>query len=457
MARENQGLQIALIVFVMLTIILGVTTFIFYGRYDEALIKAKTETEKAVADRTQATSLKADNAKLKEMIGVEAGKTIAEVEAIFNDDVKKYAGKQDDGGALPDAQKFYRPLLEQLYQTLNARDKQIVAKEEQIRKCEEDRAANEAKLQDQVKKFQEAAVAASDELKKERETFTAERTRTTSDKTEIAAQLDKTRKESQEEITKKDESIKAREKETDRLLEVNTRLAGKLETVTKEVADSPLGEIRWVNQGSHKVWINLGRADSLPSQISFSVYSPNATDMTKAGRKASIEVTQITGEKLAEARIVEDKDSDPIMPGDKIYTPIWRPGEKKHFALAGLMDLNGDGRSDLQAVKNLITMNGGVVDCAPTASGDEREGEMTVNTRYLVLGSEPRGEGAMTVWSRMDADAKRLGIKKITLDDLIQQMGGYRAEASATQFGAGGVNKAASGGFTPRKPPGAGQ
>ena len=34
MARENQGLQIALIIFVMLTIVLGVTTFIFYHKYD---------------------------------------------------------------------------------------------------------------------------------------------------------------------------------------------------------------------------------------------------------------------------------------------------------------------------------------------------------------------------------------------------------------------------------------
>ena len=40
MARENQGLQIALIIFVMLTIILGVTTFIFYRQYEEAAIKA---------------------------------------------------------------------------------------------------------------------------------------------------------------------------------------------------------------------------------------------------------------------------------------------------------------------------------------------------------------------------------------------------------------------------------
>ena len=36
MARENQGLQIGLIVFVMLTIILGVTTYLFFRQYEEA-------------------------------------------------------------------------------------------------------------------------------------------------------------------------------------------------------------------------------------------------------------------------------------------------------------------------------------------------------------------------------------------------------------------------------------
>ena len=36
MRRESQSLQIALIVFVMLTIVLGVTSFVFFHQYDEA-------------------------------------------------------------------------------------------------------------------------------------------------------------------------------------------------------------------------------------------------------------------------------------------------------------------------------------------------------------------------------------------------------------------------------------
>ena len=43
MARENQGLQIALIVFVMFTIILGVTTFMFSKEYSKAEARFEEE------------------------------------------------------------------------------------------------------------------------------------------------------------------------------------------------------------------------------------------------------------------------------------------------------------------------------------------------------------------------------------------------------------------------------
>ena len=48
-ARENQGLQIALIIFVMLTIVLIVTTFLFFRNYQEAQEKNKALT----ADNSQ--------------------------------------------------------------------------------------------------------------------------------------------------------------------------------------------------------------------------------------------------------------------------------------------------------------------------------------------------------------------------------------------------------------------
>ena len=46
-SSENQGLQIALIIFVMLTIILSVTTFVFFRQADEATIRSIADSKKA--------------------------------------------------------------------------------------------------------------------------------------------------------------------------------------------------------------------------------------------------------------------------------------------------------------------------------------------------------------------------------------------------------------------------
>jgi hypothetical protein len=77
------------------------------------------------------------------------------------------------------------------------------------------------------------------------------------------------------------------------------------------------------------------------------------------------------------------------MPRDKIDTALWNPGEHLHFALAGLMDVNDDGVNDLELVKNLITMNNGVVDCYEDEKGRVNGlDNMTINTRFLVKGGE---------------------------------------------------------------------
>ena len=43
------------------------------------------------------------------------------------------------------------------------------------------------------------------------------------------------------------------------------------------------------------------------------------------------------------------------MAGDKVFTPLWSPGQQNHFALTGIMNLDGDGRNQLSVVRGLIT------------------------------------------------------------------------------------------------------
>ncbi|MFC1596659.1 hypothetical protein ACFL5Q_01800 [Planctomycetota bacterium] len=205
---------------------------------------------------------------------------------------------------------------------------------------------------------------------------------------------------------------------------------------TFEMAD---GKIRWVNQRTRTVWIDLGRADALQRLTSFSVFPADTNDVTKGGKKASIEVTQVLGDHLAECTITEDQYGDPIMPGDVIHTPVWAPGEREHFALSGGMDIDGDGKSDLARVRNIITMNGGVVDCYVSDEG-ELAGDFTNSTRYLVMGDSPdetSSEAVLTAHREIIDRADGLGVMPITLKALLDKMG-WKNQAPVVRFGRGG-------------------
>ena len=173
------------------------------------------------------------------------------------------------------------------------------------------------------------------------------------------------------------------------------------------------------------MWINLGRADALQQLTSFSVYPIDTNDVTEGSKKGSIEVTQVLEDHLSEARIVEDEPGNPIMPGDVIYTPVWAPGEREHFALTDGMDIDGDGRSDIDTVIRIITLNGGVVDTWITDEG-ERHGAFTDRTRFLVLGDAPTEvSAAERLKARNDflQDARGRAITEIQLTDLLNKMG----------------------------------
>jgi len=432
MARENQGLQIALIIFVMLTIILGVTTYLFFRQSEEAFNKAKQNQDEATKKTQLCDKANEDADELKRLIGAAKTDKIDAVAAQFNEDMKTY------GGTYPDAVRFYRPLLAKLSDIVKQKSADLVKARAEIQEWTAKYEVREASKDPQIKDFQASADKQAKDLAGERSKFKGERDRIAADEAKLQADLQNARKESATSVaqiqTKYDSAIVQVQKLT-HLVKQKSEI---IDSVTASTIDVPNGEIRWVNQRNNSVWINLGRADALSRQITFSVYPADITDLTAGGKKASIEVTQILGDHLAEARVIDDKISDPIMPGDKIHTPVWSPGEQKHFALAGVIDVDGDGKSDLQTVKNLITMNGGVVDCYMDDKG-KRFGDLTVNTRYLVLGEPPNPKGQpalMATYSKIIGDADRLGIKKMPLQDVLQQMG-WKNQTHVVRFGRG--------------------
>jgi hypothetical protein len=141
---------------------------------------------------------------------------------------------------------------------------------------------------------------------------------------------------------------------------------------------------------------------------------------------------------MAEAKITEDDARNPILTGDNIHSQVWHRGKRLHFALTGFIDIDGDGNSDMQLARELIAMNDGIVDAYLNDDG-KMEGEITANTRYLVLGERP--ESGLQVklqegWNSMSQEATKLGVEAITLPEFLGQMG-YKPQDRTVRLGTG--------------------
>jgi uncharacterized protein (UPF0333 family) len=440
-ARENQGLQIALIIFVILTIILIVTTYFFFSSAQK-----EKEANKALASDNsnkdnQAREAARESEALKSTLGAAMTEKSADVDARTKKDAEVY------GKGIPDANRNYRFLVEQLgteLKTANTRIAELTAQNKDLTdKIKTDETARNAEIAKYKKTMDDMAA----DLKGEREKFGTERQAITSDKVDLAKKFDAKRKE-HEEFTKQSTSQIA-ELTTDK-----TKLRGTLERINEEkerktkANEVPDGKVSRVNQVTRLVWINLGSEDGLRRQISFSVFDKEDTNPVESARKGMIEVVRLMGPHMAEARIVEDDLSKPIMIGDQLFSPTWEPGRPEHFALAGFMDIDGDGESDRQRIRDLIALNGGIIDAEASDEG-VKSGQVSIETKYLILGTEPKGEGKINAYSEVFDEARNYGVKSMPVKEFMNYMG-YRPEERTVGLG----KSARPTDFKPRLPEG---
>ena len=90
MARENQGLHIALIIFVVLTVMLAISTFMCYRGWQNEAVKAKTANEQNGVS-SQALREKQDECnQLKQVLGFADTETLEEITKAHAEDMQKY-------------------------------------------------------------------------------------------------------------------------------------------------------------------------------------------------------------------------------------------------------------------------------------------------------------------------------------------------------------------------------
>jgi hypothetical protein len=427
-ARQDQGLQIALIVFVFLFVVFAAMTYLFFKSASDAK-QHVAELENQLRDKSSSeTKAKDENAQFRQMMGFGEADNSDDVKKTFDEDIKRFGGDPSSGA--------YRNTLDAVFKAKEETEARESASKKLLKETKDTLLAVESAKEVQVVQFQEQMKKAEEDAASQRNQFEKDRKGLEDTKKQLLANLETQRTTYEGKLAELDATIKDINEKLGKSEHAKQNLLAEVSksSDTFEVAD---GRVSLVNQNG-TVWINLGSADSLRRQITFSVFDADQRDAARAEKKGSIEVTKILGDHLAEARISDDDSKNPILSGDQIYSQVWHRGKKLHFAINGVVDVDGDGKSDLQMIRDLVDLNGGVVDAYLGEDG-KVNGEITVNTRYLVMGKFPESAtqtGMQKGWQQMIDDAKTNGVEVIKLDKFLNQVG-YAPKDRTVQMGAG--------------------
>jgi hypothetical protein len=345
----------------------------------------------------------------------------------------------------------YRKVVHHLNDTIQKKNQALAVAEndkaqlqKQLADRERDAGTRIQQHDEEVKKTSADLAQATAGFKKVADGLNAEKDKLLTERGEIEDKGNKQIKALQETVGAKDKQIKTAQ-------EVGERYRDEAEALKHTTFEIAHGKIQWINQRTGRVYVNLGEADGLRRLTTFGVFTSATDDVSQSEKKASIEVIEIMGPHMCEARITDDKPGNPVVPGDLVFTPIWAPGKRMHFALAGTIDMDEDGRSDLERVRSIISTNGAVVDAYQETTG-KVIGQITTDTHYLVMGTPPDEKSPKDMrkgYTAMIDAAKANLVKQIKLEDLLQRMG-FRDVEHVTRYGVG----ASKVDFRPKAPPG---
>jgi len=457
--RESQGLQIALIIFVVLWLGCAISTAVFVKNYKEAVEKEKAALDQANTARIDAENARRESAEFRKILGVADAATVEVAEA------QRKADHDLCGATMPEDIQDYHNMITELRKVAFDRTGEIVRIQGDLDQLRDSFQKREAIAKNQLSKAEVAQRDAEAELAKR----TADMAQQIEDGKKKQGDLETQVVESQQVANKNVQAAQLKEQEAVSALANITadrdRNAKQLALERGLPSDLPDGEIKWVNQRDRIVYINVGRADHLPPQITFSVFPSNTADLTnKKTQKGSIQVTRIIGEHLAEARVLDYSLSDPLLPGDRIYTPSWNIGRVERFALGGLLDIDGDGRADNALVRSMIGQVGAIIDAEVTQEG-KLIGAVTTETRFMVEGKRLSDKAVSSsenmtaiaeATQKLRTEAINKGARVISLDEFLDLVGytrpGGRFRPGIDEYN---LREGQPDSFRSRRPPGA--
>lgn len=470
----NQALGIALIVFVMLTFVLTVTTYLFFGQ--KLLAENKEKEALAVQENAGKTLAASEEEKkeLREILGFDDGVTLDEMREEFAKLFPDYEGER----------KAFLPLAKWLDDARCEKDTQLDAAQKAQSSAESDKekadkalkdaeAAFAKKLQesgdrlqvvekeaaDRRSKFEEveralvaekeAALRKIDEIKliveaidkgqglvKPPRSFEG---KTPAERATVLQDVIRDRDRTIESLERSEflkslaatdppvqmfvlEAINAEDAEIEQLRKVLDRLkaSGGVEEATR--ID---GRIVAVDQREQSVTISCASTFGIRPGLVFNVHAGTLPRGTVLPVKAVVEVVGVDGGSLVRGRIRRDSIEDPIVVGDAVSTPLWSPGKPLEVVILGWVDFGGEagkdeknlGQGDFSQLAEIVRRAGGTVarSVSPTTTVVVDAGSDT----GLKPQEEKRRSGQL-------AEARRLGVRTLLLDEFLSWLGQER-------------------------------
>ena len=471
----NQALGIALIVFVMLTFILTVTTYLFFGQKFQAEEQVATST-KELADATQKAEEEAARVKeLAELVGLDASKSVddmrQELVAMFPD----YKEQDNTSLKIVDLAKW-------LEAARLSKDADLKAAQTAQAVAEAARAKSEQDLEAAVKASAEKVTTAEGEVKKVQQEAEKRRLDFEQAEQKLVAEKQEALKKAEatrvlvDEIAKGESAlgkaayegkdpvtrigllirgIRERDK-TIQLLERTELLAAAaaedpqvqnyvleaigataaeieaLKPIVKRVPPQPAdsgaidGRIVAVDQREQSVTISCESTFGIRPGLVFNVHPGTLPLGSARSVKAVVEVVEVEGRSLVRGRIRRDSIEDPILPGDTVSTPLWSAGRPLEAVVVGFIDFNGDGKEDPAPLEDIVRRSGGTLQRAVSPA-----------TTVLVDAGKPdaRGTHKPAEEKRRSlelVEARRLGVRIMTLDAFLEWLGADRPIVSSS-------------------------
>lgn len=399
---SNTGLIVTLVFFILTTLVLGVFTYLGYsGQADFA------DKEKKAQGEVKAAKKALDEESVRRLVtAIATGNEQPGDQQKLNALKTTYKGEFDKTvGSLKDLDKWDANL-----------DRPAMTYTDKFAKMAKDLslAASEKKLAEQKRDEAEKALATerttfNDNQAKAKANFEDAQAKALKDLGDLrdgyAKLIDKLEKELSvglaNEKQGRADDVSAAEREKKKLLDELRSKVEQLDIAKSKLvapnsleADSPKGSILRVDRVAKTVFLNLGSADYLKPQVTFSVWGVGTSGRTTANRdpKGRVEVVNILEPHLSIARIVSTSNElrDPILTGDLLFNPSWNSSQREHIALAGIFDLDGDGHDDTPELIRNLERQGIVVDAWLDFRDRTIKGPgITERTSFLVVGERP--------------------------------------------------------------------